>query len=136
MQIIVPTLDIFSELFTVNSNIATTVITTVNEVEIDDSFDIIVVLPDHQLTARFQGFEELAKELFLVSDVEDGVTTVDHVIEVVRVLHGQSILNVELDPVLHSRLHLRPVVLGNANHVGGQVNAMNIYSIVPGHVEC
>ena len=92
-------------------------------------------VPDHQLSTRLQRFEELSEELLLVGDVEDGVPAVDHVVEVVGILHAERVLDVELNPVLDCGLHLCSVVLGDANHVGGEINTMNINSIVPRHVE-
>ena len=61
--------------------------------------------------------------------MHDGVAAVHHVVEALRVLHGGAVLHVELDPVLDGGLHLAAVVLGDAHHVGGQVEAMHVHTI-------
>ena len=87
------------------------------------------IAADHQLTPRLQGPDQLTVERLLLGDVHDGVAAVHHVVEALRVLHGGAVLHVELDPVLDGGLHLAAVVLGDAHHVGGQVEAMHVHTI-------
>ena len=89
----------------------------------------VTVVRDQKTTAGLQSSQELGEEFVLLRDVEDGVATVDDVVEVVRVVHGEGVLNVELGSVLHGRLHLLPVVVSDGDHVGGQVDTVNIHHV-------
>lgn len=84
------------------------------------------------------GFERLVKHLEqaqLVLNVQNGIATVDHIVELFRVVHKRGIFNVKVAPVLDQRWFHITQVLGNVDHVLRQVKAVDIHAIIPCHVK-
>ncbi len=70
--------------------------------------------------------------------MQDGVSAVNDIVEVLRVDHGGGVLDMKLDAVLDSGLLLcevGAVLLCQGDHVDREVDAMHKGAKVPGHVE-
>merc|ERR1719510_625041 len=95
------------------------------------------VVADQQLAPRLQSLQDVPVYLssHRVREMHDGVAAVDNVIEVCRKFHLVGILDVEVDSMLDLRLHGLSVFQGEGVHVGGQVNTMDVHSILSSHEE-
>ena len=75
------------------------------------------VIRDDNHSSRFQGLVKHLEEAQLVFDMQNGIPTVDHIVELFRVLHQGCIFHVEVAPVLDQRWFDIPQVLSNVDHV-------------------
>ena len=68
------------------------------------------------------GFERLVKhfeEAQLILNVQNGITAVNHIVELFRVIHKSGIFNIKVASVLDQRWFHITQVLGNVDHVLG-----------------
>ena len=95
----------------------------------------MTVIRDDHFSTRFQSFEKLVKEILFILDMQNGVPAVDHIIESFWIIHKSGILDVKMATVLDiGRLQVSQVI-GNVDHIVGQVHSINLNAIVLGHIK-
>ena len=82
-------------------------------------FVSMAIISDDHFTTWFQSSVKHFKQSLLILDMQNGISAVDHIIKLIRVVHKSSIFNIELDSMFNVSLLLHSEVIGNIDHVDG-----------------
>ena len=75
------------------------------------------IIRDDNHTTRFQSVVKGPEQTQLVLDMQNGVATINHIVELIRIVHKRGVFDVEIDSVLDQSSLIVAEILSDVDHV-------------------